>query len=114
MQVAMPEPVDLHVCSHWNADDQALLDILLLSDPAETPPMQDVHMQVASSLSEVTATTAKALPVGKDEGLKSKLSAFERRVRHREVVKRAYHRNKVGKRGCDSKYLGYFLVFNWS
>ena len=86
MQVAAPEFPSLHVGSgHWNADDQALLDILLLADPLETP---------SPALSDVTTVRGKAAR-GQDDALKSKLSAVERRVRHREVVKRAYHRNKV-------------------
>ncbi|CAI5726959.1 unnamed protein product [Hyaloperonospora brassicae] len=94
MQVAAPEFSSLHVGSgHWNADDQALLDILLLADPLETP---------SPARSEVTAAWGKGAR-GQDDALKSKLSAVERRVRHREVVKRAYHRNKAALKGLRDK-----------
>lgn len=110
MQVATPTLASLHTPSgaHWSADDQALLDILLMPEPAvvavEGPtPLQDVEMQEMFTSSppspppellQVQSAAATKKETGKDSP-KDKRSAIERRARHREVVKRAYHRNKV-------------------
>ncbi|KAG7390392.1 hypothetical protein PHYPSEUDO_007915 [Phytophthora pseudosyringae] len=110
MQVATPKHANIHAPggsgatiapAHWSADDQALLDILLLTEPDGA---KDVAMQDAFASSSPTPQTPPqvqpASPVldhaqGKDSPSKGKLSTIERRARHREVVKRAYHRNKA-------------------
>ncbi|KAL4172935.1 hypothetical protein KRP22_008095 [Phytophthora ramorum] len=86
MQVATPKPADLH--APWSADDQALLDILLLPDDVKTPD----ESQPASPV--VVAPTQNQI-----QSQTQKLSTVERRARHREVVKRAYHRNKAAIKG---------------
>ncbi|POM73150.1 Hypothetical protein PHPALM_10026 [Phytophthora palmivora] len=111
MQVATPKHANMHAPvgsgaamappAHWSADDQALLDILLLTEPGDMP-LKDVKMQdvFASSspqtqpASPVVTMSTSGKQTGKDSP-KGKLSAMERRARHREVVKRAYHRNKA-------------------
>ncbi|OWZ08221.1 hypothetical protein PHMEG_00019274 [Phytophthora megakarya] len=83
---------------HWNADDQALLDILLLTEPeAGDAALKDVEMEevfAAPSPQMQPASPVETSTTGKDSP-KGKLSTMERRARHREVVKRAYHRNKA-------------------
>lgn len=89
--------------AHWSADDQSLLDILLMTDPdgpkdvgtqdaiEPLPASQTLPQEVQPGspvVGHTTKQTAKDSPKGK-------LSAMERRARHREVVKRAYHRNKA-------------------
>ncbi|GMF13563.1 unnamed protein product [Phytophthora lilii] len=80
MQVATPAPA-----AHWSADDQALLDILLQPDEAKSQYTYSAPPDVQP---------ASPVRAGRDSP-KAKLSAMERRARHREVVKRAYHRNKA-------------------
>ncbi|KAL3659655.1 hypothetical protein V7S43_015330 [Phytophthora oleae] len=114
MQVATPKHANMHAPSgagasmapptHWSADDQALLDILLLTEPEAgdgAAILKDVDMTEAfTSPPQLPQEVQPASPVttdtktGKDSP-KGKLSAIERRARHREVVKRAYHRNKA-------------------
>ncbi|KAE8990388.1 hypothetical protein PR002_g21168 [Phytophthora rubi] len=101
--------------SLWSADDQALLDILLMTEPSDDASaavkelemqqqqQQDVQMYTSSPSSpqvqqEVQPASPVAAPCSKHtakDSPKGKLSAIERRARHREVVKRAYHRNKA-------------------
>ncbi|KAI9980536.1 hypothetical protein PInf_030173 [Phytophthora infestans] len=102
MQVAAPEYAPM-ASAHWSADDQSLLDILLMTDPdgpkdvgtqdaiEPLPASQTLPQEVQPGspvVGHTTKQTAKDSPKGK-------LSAMERRARHREVVKRAYHRNKA-------------------
>ncbi|ETM51701.1 hypothetical protein L914_04517 [Phytophthora nicotianae] len=112
MQIAASEYGSVHASggsmasAHWSADDQALLDILFMTEPdglkdadmqdafeplaaPQTPPQTKQEVLPASPVVvQAKKTTAKDSPKGK-------LSAMERRARHREVVKRAYHRNKA-------------------
>ncbi|TDH71258.1 hypothetical protein CCR75_002788 [Bremia lactucae] len=103
MQVAIPEYSSIHGPDGvlapvlWSSDDQEILDILLLTG-ADGLNDVDIHevQQDSHSSSHVTAHThqkcANDMPKGKN-------LALERRVRHREVVKRAYHRNKAALNG---------------
>ncbi|CAH0476854.1 unnamed protein product [Peronospora belbahrii] len=73
---------------HWNAEDKELLDILLMKEPTEekkelSQPQDTQLFTVSLSPSSLLMTTR-----GKD-------SKLLRRLRHREVVKRAYHRKKA-------------------
>lgn len=86
----------------WGEDDQALLAILL-SDDVKTdavfsPPSSDAQVQQQvqpASPVEYTPACADTPPKKTSPKAKGKLTAVERRARHREVVKRAYHRNKA-------------------
>ncbi|KAI9907900.1 hypothetical protein PsorP6_003451 [Peronosclerospora sorghi] len=102
MQVAARELQSLHfdaMPTCWNAEDQALLTILLLPDPPEAfATSQDMELEATSFSQEAKETTRMTETMQEKrnkEVAKGKLSAMERRERHREVVKRAYHRNKA-------------------
>ncbi|RLN93010.1 hypothetical protein BBJ28_00012591 [Nothophytophthora sp. Chile5] len=111
----------------WSDDDQALLDILLLCEPLpDSPSPSDVKMadvfdspgpqddeepqqvqqaqqsavQPASPVrTPTTASPEEEQEQAADSPSQGKLTTTERRARHREVVKRAYHRNKAALKG---------------
>ncbi|KAG7400454.1 hypothetical protein PHYBOEH_005829 [Phytophthora boehmeriae] len=96
------------VAATWSEDDQELLDILFMTEPPPSEPsLEDVKMedafsspapdnavQVQQQVQPASPVAADSPPKGKTLP-KGKLTAVERRARHREVVKRAYHRNKA-------------------
>jgi hypothetical protein len=99
--VATPKLAAMHApaaaTAAWGPDDQALLDMLLLTDtapPLAVPKDADVGMSEVFPAPQTPVEAVPAQKAGKDSP-KNKMSAIERRARHREVVKRAYHRNKV-------------------
>ncbi|KAG3157445.1 hypothetical protein PI124_g9785 [Phytophthora idaei] len=112
MQVATPKHANIHApggsmaSAHWSSDDQALLDILLMTEPdgPKDVDMQDVFTplpapqtlpQVQQEVQPTSPVVVHAKKQTAKDSPKGKLSAMERRARHREVVKRAYHRNKA-------------------
>ncbi|KAG6952613.1 hypothetical protein JG687_00012901 [Phytophthora cactorum] len=112
MQVVTPKHANIHApggsmaSAHWSSDDQALLDILLMTEPdgPKDVDMQDVFTplpapqtlpQVQQEVQPTSPIVVHAKKQTAKDSPKGKLSAIERRARHREVVKRAYHRNKA-------------------
>ncbi|TMW64077.1 hypothetical protein Poli38472_014194 [Pythium oligandrum] len=74
----------------WNDEDQRIMELLLL-DPAAVAPAHasgDDEDQIMLDAFSGRAVTPSA------KAAKGKLSARERKERHREVVRRSYHRNK--------------------
>ncbi|TYZ68493.1 hypothetical protein PybrP1_005279 [[Pythium] brassicae (nom. inval.)] len=90
----------------WSEDEREMMCVLLLG---ASPSGVDEHHATAaasptSSLSSLSASSSPPPPTptttsGKrtalPKGGKAKLSALDRRAKHREVVRRSYHRNKA-------------------
>ncbi|KAF1780083.1 hypothetical protein GQ600_26494 [Phytophthora cactorum] len=104
--VVTPKHANIHApggsmaSAHWSSDDQALLDILLMTEPdgPKDVDMQDVFTPLPAPQTLPQPTSPIVVHAKKQtakDSPKGKLSAIERRARHREVVKRAYHRNKA-------------------
>lgn len=83
----------------WSDDEREMMSFLLLGG---SPSGVDEHAATAATSTTTSSATAAstthaaeppAAPV--KTGGKAKLSALERRAKHREVVRRSYHRNKV-------------------
>ncbi|GLD97426.1 hypothetical protein PINS_up006110 [Pythium insidiosum] len=95
--------------SPWSGeDDQVLMEILMTADDVPMDVAPDDMDGVAakrptggsrsktkkSTIAAATTTTAAKGAKSTAAKQKMKLSATERRARHREVVRRSYHRNK--------------------
>ena len=90
--VHTPPYATMHAVENaWDDDDQALMELLLFTTPevAETSPGTTTERRLARAAQTIDAAT-KSNPKPK-----IKLSATEKKARHREVVRRSYHRNKV-------------------
>lgn len=70
----------------WADDDQALMDLLLSAGDASTPS--------STGAGAGDAPPSPSSSVASSGGGRRKLTPAERRARHREVVRRSYHRNK--------------------
>lgn len=95
----------------WSDDEREMMTFLLLD---ASPSGVDEHNATTTSSpkssqsSQSTPTSSSSSPVTPStkgtkgapplKGGKAKLSALERRAKHREVVRRSYHRNKVPSR----------------
>lgn len=95
MEVAPP----LAALHAWEEEDQALMELLMgvegVSGSSAGLPLDQI-MADADADADAEAPPSPSSSVGSGSASsRRKLTPAERRARHREVVRRSYHRNKV-------------------